>query len=219
MPGSIDWIQLLILLIVFGGGIVCLVLAVLALVRSTSAKNQADRNEDLFAELKGSVESSLESTFQKVVEMAGISREVATDQKEELRRYQEGYTLGAKRSLVKGVIEAIDYIDRQKLLLKLDCEELDTARQKLKSLLFNHGVIEFSPSIGESFKEHARKNSRFESEVVQLGELKRLGLNPASTDMASGEIAQIIYSGYRLEEQLDEASQVIIRPAQVMVAS
>lgn len=201
-------------------GIICigLVVAVLALVRkSTAEKGHPDRNEDPFegmmkefSDLKEFVES-----------VADFARGVSTDQKEELRRYQEGFTLAARRKLIIGVIEAIDYIDSQKLLgLEGRGEGLDTTRSYLKALLFNHGIAEFRPPVGESYNYHVRKNSRLESEVMDSEELDKLGLDPTSTDKPSGEILEVIYSGYRVEEQeLEDANNIIIRPAQVMVAS
>lgn len=146
------------------------------------------------------------SRFAEIDAILGALRDQASNADRQLRRFQDGYHWTINKSLILGILRALDEIREQMELAQASgndssTESLDLIKDHLEILLSNEGVVSFEPPLGGKYSEYRKTATAI----------------PVSThdQEQNDRIASLIRPGFICETGAEPPP--LIRPAEVGV--
>ena len=129
------------------------------LIIDTNNKYQAEviKQNKLISSDLNKILSDVNSQIIKLSEQVQSFRSLAEERGDEIKRYKDGYNFSISKSFMLGIIENINYIDKN-----LEREEiknsdlsrfLEASKDKLELLLLSQGVEKYSPEINKPITE------------------------------------------------------------------
>lgn len=129
------------------------------LIIDTNNKYQAEviKQNKLISSDLNKILSDVNSQIIKLSEQVQTFRSLAEERGDEIKRYKDGYNFSISKSFMLGIIENINYIDKN-----LEREEiknsdlsrfLEASKDKLELLLLSQGVEKYSPEINKPITE------------------------------------------------------------------
>ena len=115
-----------------------------------------EQNKMLSSDLN-KILSELNTQIVKLSDQIQSFRSLAEERGIEIKRYKEGYNFSISKSFMLGLIENINYIDKNLERDEIKNSDLsrylEASKDKLELLLLSQGVEKFSPEINKSITE------------------------------------------------------------------
>ena len=129
------------------------------LIIDTNKNYQAEviKQNELISSDLNKILSDVNSQIIKLSQQVQSFRSLAEERGDEIKRYKDGYNYSISKSFMLGIIENINYIDKN-----LEREEiknsdlsrfLEASKDKLELLLLSQGVEKYSPEINKPITE------------------------------------------------------------------
>lgn len=116
-------------------------------------KENKKNNEELINYLNNQYKDA-KSIIQEVDEKIKPFEKVAREKNDELKEYKKGYDYNRNKSIIDGVIETIEFIEKAEKKINFTDEDLKsyflTTKEKLLIVLNNSGIESFEPKVNTS---------------------------------------------------------------------
>ena len=177
------------------------------LIIDTNNKYQAEviKQNKLISSDLNKILSDVNSQIIKLSEQVQSFRSLAEERGDEIKRYKDGYNFSISKSFMLGIIENINYIDKN-----LEREEiknsdlsrfLEASKDKLELLLLSQGVEKYSPEINKP--------------ITEIDGCKAVDTILTNDNEIVNHIHSVVKEGLKL--QITNAEMKIISEAEVIV--
>ena len=177
------------------------------LIIDTNNKYQAEviKQNKLISSDLNKILSDVNSQIIKLSEQVQSFRSLAEERGDEIKRYKDGYNFSISKSFMLGIIENINYIDKN-----LEREEiknsdlsrfLEASKDKLELLLLSQGVEKYSPEINKP--------------ITEIDGCKAVDTILTNDNEIVNQIHSVVKEGLKL--QITNAEMKIISEAEVIV--
>ena len=129
------------------------------LIIDTNNKYQAEviKQNKLISSDLNKILSDVNSQIIKLSEQVQSFRSLAEERGDEIKRYKDGYNFSISKSFMLGIIENINYIDKNLEIEEIKNSDLsrflEASKDKLELLLLSQGVEKYSPEINKPITE------------------------------------------------------------------
>ena len=172
---------------------------------SNFIKNSEEKNKELFKYLENQYKGAKE-IIKEVDDKIAPFEKVAREKNDELKEYKKGYEYNRNKSIIDGVIETIEFINKAEKKIDIKDEVFksyfNTTKEKLIIVLNNSGVESFSPKINTQSLDDI-------SCEVDINTVK------TSEEAKNNLIADVLRPGYKI--QLNDNQVKYIKKALVKV--